>query len=159
MRDGGAALEFSPAPDTASAREAKRREHTNTRGAIVDFGPVRTDGSVAIQREGDEWVLRAFPRERPFSVELSARRFPPPQSVACVDGASESVRPELTGERWRLPLNGATAYRWRAAESERAAAEGCLNRRRPSIATAESSTIGSTGGMSLTVRVLGSNPL
>jgi len=62
---------------------------------VIDFGSVRTDGSVSIHRDGAEWVLQTWPRERNFVVELSGARF----------GGGRGW--------WRLPLTGAREYRWR----------------------------------------------
>jgi len=112
VRDGGGTLALVPAPGATSLAD-RYREHLNVTGAVVDFGPVRTDGSVAIERDGAEWVLRTFPRDVPFLVELSSRRFPPPSDIASSGGGTESVRPQLDGGWWRLPLNGAKTYRWR----------------------------------------------
>jgi hypothetical protein len=111
VRDGGRTLARVPAPVDTS-QEARDQEHLNTRGTVMDFGPVRTDGSIALHREGQEWVLHTLPREVPFVVELSLRRFPPPSQIASPGGAAESVAPQLFGDWWSLPLNGARAYRW-----------------------------------------------
>ena len=69
---------------------------------VLDFGAVRTDGSVLARREGGDWVLRPFPGDRPFTVELAAARFGHPASVPVVNGW------------WRLSLTGEPVYRWPA---------------------------------------------
>jgi hypothetical protein len=112
VRDGGATLIFVRAPATSPA-EARAREHLNAAGAVVDFGAVRTDGSIALHREGGAWVLYTFPRERPFVLEFSSRRFPPPGQIASPGGATDTIAPQISGDWWRLPLNGAGVYRWR----------------------------------------------
>ena len=71
---------------------------------IIDFGSIRTDGSVFVRREGDHWILRPFPTDRPFTVELNAARFGHPVATPVVDGW------------WRLPLTGERSYRWPAPE-------------------------------------------
>ena len=53
-------------------------EHVNQQGKIIDFGPVRTDGSVLIERESSEWVARTYPRDRAFTLLLAASRFGQP---------------------------------------------------------------------------------
>ena len=89
-------------------------EHVNERGKMIDFGPVRTDGSVLIEREGSEWVARTFPRDRPFTLLLAASRFGRPAEIRCVGGRARSIEPIAEGAFWRLPLNGASQYRWDA---------------------------------------------
>jgi len=69
---------------------------------VLDFGAIRTNGSVFIHREGADWTLRPFPRDRSFLVELSAARFGHPDGTRVVSGW------------WRLPLTGAAVYHWRA---------------------------------------------
>lgn len=80
----------------------------------VDFGPIRTDGSVFVRRDGGDWVLRAWPRDADRVVELSEKRFPMPKIITCVGGPAPTVTPKLTGSFWRLPLCGAKEYRWNA---------------------------------------------
>ncbi len=111
VRDQGTKITLTRAPDT-SAQEARYRAHLNTAREIIDFGTVRTNGSISLRREGNEWVLHAFPRDASSVVELSSRRFPPPARIASPGGAADSVAPETSGEWWRLPLNGAAEYRW-----------------------------------------------
>lgn len=89
---------FTPTPPEAGRTTAP----VNHEGRVLDFGTIRTNGSVFVHREGPEWVLRPFPRDRPFTVELSAARFGHPASVQVVKGW------------WRLPLTGAAIYRWPA---------------------------------------------
>jgi hypothetical protein len=113
VRDGGKSIRFEPEHTTSDDRRNAYREHLNIDGHVVDFGPVRTDGSVLVRREGDEWVLQTWPREMKFLVELSAQRFGLPVSVRCVGGAAATKPVAVGGERWRLPLTGATQYRWR----------------------------------------------
>jgi len=89
-------LTFTPAPPEAVRTTAP----VNYAGRVLDFGSVRTNGSVFLQRIGQEWTLRPFPRDRPFTLSLSASRFGHPAS-----------RPVISGW-WRLPLTGAKVYRW-----------------------------------------------
>ena len=91
-------LTFTPTPPDAGRTTAP----VNTTGRMLDFGTVRTNGSVYLHREGGEWTLRPFPRDRPFTVSLSAARFGHPASAAVVGGW------------WHLPLTGAAVYRWPA---------------------------------------------
>jgi hypothetical protein len=112
VREGGRVLAFEvepPAPDSGEDIYARR---LNTTGAVLDFGDVRTDGSVLARREKGEWVLRAMPRNGDFVIELGAARFGRPATVRCVDGSSLEEEPEARGDWWRLRLNGAREYRW-----------------------------------------------
>jgi len=79
---------------------------------VVDFGIARTDGSAWLRREGNIWRLKTWPRDRNFTLELSARRFDQPSQVQCTGGSAAQVTPLPAGSRWRLPLNGASEYRW-----------------------------------------------
>jgi hypothetical protein len=78
----------------------------------VDFGSLRTDGSVSMHREGNLWRLKTWPRNRNFTVELSPSRFAQPAQVNSIGGAAAQVLPTSTGSRWQLPLNGASEYQW-----------------------------------------------
>jgi len=95
VRDGGKTLQFESERDTGEERLNLYRAHLNETGRVIDFCSVRTDGSVSIHRDGVEWVLQTWPREKNFVVELNGRRF----------GGSRGW--------WRLPLTGAREYRWR----------------------------------------------
>ena len=91
----GGDVSFTPAPP-----EPRDTAPVNRESRVLDFGSVRTDGSVFVRRQGGEWTLRPFPRDRVFAVELSAARFGHPAGARVVGGW------------WRLPLTGAAVYRW-----------------------------------------------
>lgn len=91
-------LTFTPTPPDTSDLNTP----VNHDNRILDFGAIRTNGSVFVRREGTDWVLRPFPRDRPFTVELSNARFGHPASATVTSGW------------WRLPLTGAAVYRWPA---------------------------------------------
>ena len=114
VNDGGRKLVFSPERDTDYRRAAIYMEHVNQAGKIVDFGPERTDGSVLISSEGSAWVARTFPRDRAFSLLMDPGRFGRPAEIRCSGGRAQSVEPVAEGEFWRLPLVGASQYRWDA---------------------------------------------
>jgi hypothetical protein len=86
--------------------------HLNDSNQVVDFGDVRTDGSAWLHRENGYWSLKTWPRERNFTLEFNAQRFPKPVNVQSIGGTSTTIAPILDGTRWRLPLNGASEYRW-----------------------------------------------
>ena len=91
-------LTFTPIPPDAAPPAAS----VNQSGRVLDFGAVRTNGSAFLRREGPDWTLRPFPRDRPFTLELSNARFGHPAAT------------RVGGGWWRLPLTGAAVYRWPA---------------------------------------------
>ena len=56
VSDGGRKLVFFPESKSVDRRSAIYLEHLNQEGKIIDFGPVRTDGSALILRDGSQWV-------------------------------------------------------------------------------------------------------
>ncbi len=118
VRNNGMLLTFD-ADQTGAAPDPwpVYHEHMNSNGTVVDFGDVRTDGSARLRYASNEWVLQTWPRDRAFTLELSAQRFDQPAQVRCVGGATSEVTPVPVagGARWRLPLNDATEYRWTAS--------------------------------------------
>jgi hypothetical protein len=110
VREGGKIITFEAEP--ADGDDDLYQHRLNLAGKALDFGDVRTDGSIMVRRENDEWVLRALPRAGDFSIELSAVRFGRPASVRCVDGPAPVVIPQVRGDWWHLKLNGAREYRW-----------------------------------------------
>jgi hypothetical protein len=109
---GGATVSFEPETGTGEDPSPLYREHLNEAGSALDFGALRTDGSVLVSRSGDEWILRTLPRDRSFTLELSPGRFGRPETVRSTGGSASTVTPISAGARWRLPLNGASEYRW-----------------------------------------------
>jgi hypothetical protein len=112
VREQGRKITFDPVTPAAGTDDDLYEHRLNTAGKVLDFGDVRTDGSVLLRREAGEWVLRPWPRTRNFLVKLSATRFGQPAQVHCVGGATASVTPEADGGWWQVKLNGAAEYRW-----------------------------------------------
>ena len=96
-------LTFTPSPPETSITSAP----VNPKNRVLDFGTIRTNGSVLVHRMGRDWVLRPFPRDRPFTVLLSAGYFSHPASVSVKDGW------------WQLPLTGLATYRWPATATKK----------------------------------------
>lgn len=113
VRDSGRSITFEP-EQGKDDREPLDRASVNKLTGAVNFGPIRTDGSALVRREGDDWVVRTWPREADRIVELSVARFPMPKQITCVGGAVPAVTPIQSGSFWRLPLCGAKEYRWKA---------------------------------------------
>jgi hypothetical protein len=115
VRDGGSTISFTPETRTGDERLKLYSANVNTAGKVLDFGAVRTNGSVKIRRQGADWVLQTVPRERAFTLELSSAKFGRPARVRCDGGQAPLVRPQPGAPGfWRLPLNGAREYRWPA---------------------------------------------
>jgi hypothetical protein len=114
VRDGGKTIIFDPERGSGDERLKWYRLHLNEEGKVIDFGAVRTNGSVLVRLEGNEWVLQTLPRDGNFTLELNAQRFGAPAPIRCLGGATETVKPEWRGAWWRLRLNGAREYRWMA---------------------------------------------
>ena len=113
LANAGARLSFVAETNSPSFNPAAwYSQHLNHSNRVVDFGDARTDGSAWLRREGDVWLLKTWPRQRNFTLELSRQRFGQPAKVQCVGGGASEVIPVPTGSRWRLPLNGAMEYRW-----------------------------------------------
>ena len=112
VREGGRRITYEAEP-AADGNDDIYQHRLNLTGKVLDFGDVRTAGSVLVRREADEWVLRALPRAGDFILELSAARFGRPASVRCVDGSAAFVTPPARGDWWRLKLNGAREYHWK----------------------------------------------
>jgi hypothetical protein len=112
----GTSLTFVPETNVPAFDPATwSGQHLNNANQVVDFGDARTDGNVWLRRDRDVWVLKTWPRERPFTLELSRQRFPQPVQIQCIGGADAEAAPVPAGSFWRLPLNGAREYRWSAA--------------------------------------------
>jgi len=113
LANSGATLTFIAETNTPTFDPAAwYSQHLNTSNVVVDFGDVRTDGSVRLCREGNLWILRTWPRERSVTLELSRARFAQPDKVHCTGGSAAEITPVTVGSRWRLPLNGASQYLW-----------------------------------------------
>jgi hypothetical protein len=117
VREEGRSLRFVPVAEGPDPQDAALHRNLNTQRKVIDFGPLRTNGSVLVRREGGDWVLRAMPRDRAFEVWLRAAEFGAPSRVRAEGGSDSEVRPERQGGFWRLPLNGAARYRWPAAQA------------------------------------------
>lgn len=101
VSDGGNTITFAPQTLPDSRQREMLQRHLNLADKVIDFGDVRTNGSISIRREGGDWVLTPMPREKPFTIQLKASKFGSPKGVGKV------------GDWWRLKMNGAKEYRWK----------------------------------------------
>jgi len=113
VRDGGAALSFR-LPGDCPPRSAWRDQHVNQQEREIDFGPLRTAGSLSLQRMGDEWHLRTLPRDRPFPLWLDGREIARPNAITMElsDDRTIVVQPRVQDEQWGVEPCGARLYRW-----------------------------------------------
>jgi hypothetical protein len=110
LSDAGRACSFS-----RPKAEVDRR--LNGDGSTIDFGPVRTDGLVSIQKEGDGWALRVLPADRQVAFEIDGARFPRPEAVRA-EGANEELIPTVArGNYWSFVLTGDASYHWADRDS------------------------------------------
>ncbi|QNN21978.1 hypothetical protein HED60_06730 [Planctomycetales bacterium ZRK34] len=109
VRDSGKAISYTPIPDLPP-RSSWYTRHINLDNRIVDFGPIRTDASVFLQRQGKQWTMRTLPRERAFTVQFRTAELPMPKTVTTDTG--QTIRPTPDGDWWSFPLVGAKLYSW-----------------------------------------------
>lgn len=112
VREQGRSIKFDADATETGPEDDLNLRRLNVAGRVLDFGDVRTDGSVLVRREGSEWVLQALPRTRAFFVELNCARFGNPNIVRCLEGAAPALTPQAHVGWWQLKLNGAREYRW-----------------------------------------------
>jgi hypothetical protein len=90
----------------------------NSAGAVVNFGPVQTDGMVSIRADGGQWILHPYPRSRAFTVLLQSSKFAMPTSVRADGGSVAMLKPIAQGAYWKRPLSGAKSYSWAVVNKE-----------------------------------------
>ena len=113
VSESGATIEFQTETAAGNDRQALYSHNLNTLAKTVDFGTLRTNGSVLIRRYADEWSLIAMPRNEPFDIELNEAAFGSPASARSIGGSSEHVEVLSGNGWWRLQMNGAKEYRWK----------------------------------------------
>lgn len=115
VRDEGATLAYRSVA-SFEPRSAWQTRHVNLDGREIDFGPVRTDGSICLRRVDNEWHLRTLPRERTFSVWFHADAIAMPEEIRAElpDGQSVVVPPRVDGEYWSWAKKwGGVQFGWR----------------------------------------------
>lgn len=115
VRQNGTRIEFNPERGRGSARLQAYRGHLNEDRRLVDFGDVRTNGTVWMRREGNLWTMRSMPGSAPCVVDLEAGRFGRPRRVERMGSSGPSaVPPTRAGGFWRITLDPGFLYQWRA---------------------------------------------
>jgi hypothetical protein len=119
VRESGDTLSFRP-PSDFEPRSAWQGQHVNPRGHEIDFGPVRTDGSISLRRVDDQWHVRTLPRERAFSVWFHASAVAMPEAITAemADGQTVTIPTRTQGEYWGWEQNGGRLYRWSDASGQ-----------------------------------------
>ncbi len=110
-RGGGVAtVKLLPIAEEQREQRALRRrflERMNAAGASVDFGAVRTDGSVKLYKREDALTLLPYPRETEFVVQLDIATLVPGRR------GDEAVVHALASDGNRLgPVRAASNRRW-----------------------------------------------
>ena len=116
IRDGGKTIEFAPEKTNKGIVSELYSRNLNLHNKVVNFGSIRTNGSVLIRREGSDWVHQTMPRDKSFEVYLNDQILPTPKTVRCVGGSNKDQKPDDKSGWWQLRLNGASEYRWPAAK-------------------------------------------
>ncbi len=112
LRDGGKTLkmvktDFVEEPHPVSSA-------VNATGRMMDFGDIKTDGSVLLRREGDRWVLRVLPTDRAVQLQLRATDWPVPVAIEGVK-AKAPVKPgAVTNGWWSCSVWGGDIIAWPA---------------------------------------------
>lgn len=114
VSNNGQTIKFSPDADRGEDRMAVYGKDLNSPGKVIDFGTLRTNGSVHIVRQGNEWVMQTYPRNARFELELSVARFGAPKAVKCLGVKSLPYHPTVKAGYWKMMLNSAREYRWPA---------------------------------------------
>jgi hypothetical protein len=107
VRDGGRTIAFRPDRGESSRGSATEADRLNHAGQTLEFGSVRTSGSIRVRRAGAEWVAQILPRDGTFPVQLRASRFGCPAQVAIPGGEQPSVTPKTRPTGGRSPEQGA----------------------------------------------------
>ncbi|MHB1459651.1 MAG: hypothetical protein ACYC0V_22290, partial [Armatimonadota bacterium] len=112
VSNNGKTITFTKEKSSGDERTALYNKNLNLQRSIVDFGDIRTNGSVMIRRNGAFWELQTLPGDKEFTVELKIARFTLPKSVESIGGSSETASIFSTDKWWQIKLNGAAKYRW-----------------------------------------------
>jgi hypothetical protein len=103
---GSSTLSFAQAPPATVIADQRMNAADN----VVDFGSIRTDGMVSLSQDGDDWVLRTYPRWRGVTVQLDAHRFRP-APLQC-DGAISIPPVRQVNGFWTISILGEKSCRW-----------------------------------------------
>ncbi len=112
VRDGGNKLTFVELPFTPAAPAPNFS--LNTSGGVIDFGDIKTDGSVLIRREGDRWVLRVMPANRAITLQLRVTDWPVPAAIEGVKTKAPVKPSAVSGGWWNCPVWGGDIIAWPA---------------------------------------------
>jgi hypothetical protein len=108
VSDGGSRLKFLPRALPLTPPDLRM----NSKGLIVDFDTIRTDGMVSVTRNANTWVLRTLPRSRPVTVQFKADRLKPPAIMSCDPVGSLPPVPSVVNGYWQVQMTGAKSCAW-----------------------------------------------
>jgi hypothetical protein len=100
---GDTRVEFVDTPDHLFANDRALG------GAPIDFGPLLTDGSVALFRDGSRWTLKMLRGSRTTIVALLTQRFPIPSTIS---GCGITVHTQSQGGHWMIAPKGCDSFSW-----------------------------------------------
>jgi hypothetical protein len=87
---------------------------------MVDFGAIRTDGMVWLQRTRDVWSLTASSWNRPVTIQLPTGTFPLPRLISTERGGI--LHPTVRSDGWwELVIDSFAPIHWRASRAHTAA--------------------------------------
>lgn len=109
----GGRMSFTGAGVSTGTTDPRSNNYNNT----IDFGTIRTDGMVSLQRNASSsvWTIRAFPYYRDVAIQISNAVLSPPSSLACSNGSV--LKPVLVngGRFWQVDLRGQNSCQWAGA--------------------------------------------
>jgi hypothetical protein len=108
VSNNGSRLKFLPRALPSTLPDLRM----NSKGVVVDFDTIRTDGMVSVVREANNWVLRTYPRSRPVTVQFKADRLKPPASVSCDPAGSMPPVPSVVNGYWQVQMSGVKSCSW-----------------------------------------------
>jgi hypothetical protein len=109
VSNGGNTLRHEPSSDLPP-RSYWQTQHINLEDKVLDFGPLRTNGSVRLERSGGRWTLRPMPADTPFTLEIRTQNIPMPKSIMSNTGAT--LVPISLGETWTVSLGQGSKFDW-----------------------------------------------
>jgi hypothetical protein len=104
VSNNGSSMVFTPIPITISTPDPR----LNSAGNVVDFGTVRTDGMVLLQRQTGQTQtleLSAYPRSRDVVIQIDTNAVAMPASMTCDNG--DVLFPSVAwGNHWQVDIRG-----------------------------------------------------
>jgi hypothetical protein len=109
----GSRLTFTASNIDTTATDPRMNNYSNT----IDFGTIRTNGMVSMQRNSSSgvWTMRVFPYYRDVYVDIAASALAAPRSLSCSNGAVLTPVLNSGGSFWQVDLRGQNSCHWTGA--------------------------------------------